>query len=153
MASNEHEEKQKFVKLWVKDPENPFAAALQLFPNNTPRALWVASNWPVDPEALDIKNDIENGDDLDSLLAGKVELARDVWLRMKAARYDEDYVKLAKLYAEIRGFIEKANPNQNNTQIIAQKVIQVTNFGSNDDWEKAAVSQQRELLNVSRSRN
>lgn len=160
--SNEDEEKQAFAMLSLQFPNEPFVAALKLFPTNTNRALWVATNWPKDhivkkhiAEILEEQGEFAG-------LAGKADLARDIWQRMQGFVTEsghviqpkaEDYVKLAKLYAEVRGFIEKPATNQTIITGVAQKVIESPVHASDEDWEKAAAIQQQELLNVSRTKH
>lgn len=146
-------EKTSFAEQWLKNPSDPFKAALLVFPTNTPKALWTATNWPLDAEVLKLKRDLEDEFGEASFLPSKNELARDIWEKAKSTGDPYAYERLAKLYADVRGFIEKPNVAQTNIQMIAPKVIQVVNHGSDADWEKAAQKQQSELLSVSRSRN
>lgn len=156
----EIEEKAAYAALLLKDPD-PFRAALTLFPDNTNRALWVANHWPKDEEVKTLISKVkENNDEMD-FLPGKADLARDIWDRMKGKRPDgstippdsESYTKLAKLYAEVRGFIEKPAAPIVNNNVIVPRAIEVPTHGTTEEWELAAEKQQRELLNVSRSRH
>lgn len=158
---NESEEKAAFAALLLKTPTEPFKAALALFPDNTSRALWVANHWVNDPEVLAAqkRNKEEFGEFAG--LADKVDLARDIWQRMQGTTTPDgrqiipspdDYAKLAKLYAEVRGFIEKPQTGPA-VQVVFPRAIEVPTHGSNEDWEAAAAKQQRELLDVSRSRH
>lgn len=160
--SNEDEEKQAFAMLSLQFPNEPFKAALQLFPTNTNRALWVATNWPKDEIVKKYISDIVEDQGEFAGLAGKGELARDIWQRMQGYITEngvavvpcaEDYVKLAKLYAEVRGFIEKPSANQTIITGVVPKVIESRVYASDEDWEKAAAMQQQELLNVSRTKH
>ena len=159
-TQNEDKEKAAYAAFLLKE-RDPFKAALQLFPNNTNRALWVANHWPNDETVLAAKAELLQEQGEDSFLPGKSELARDIWQRMQGTTLPngvvipptpEEYAKLAKLYADVRGFIEKPQNNQNVTVFIP-KAIEVPTHGSDEDWEAAAERQQRELLNVSRSRH
>lgn len=157
---DESKEKAAYASLLLKE-RDPFKAALSLFPNNTNRALWVANHWPNDPEVIEAKTALmQEGGDM-GFLPDKAELARDIWNRMQGAvtadgrtipPTADDYAKLAKLYADVRGFIEKPQNNQNVT-VVVPKAIEVPTHGTNDEWELAAAKQQQELLNVSRSRH
>lgn len=128
----------------------PFEAALMLIPDNHGMAAWVAVNWANDPEVL-AERDRVRKEIGESLLPGKTELCEHVWGMVTKGMF-EDRLKAAKLYAELRGYIEKAAPAVvNNT--FSPKVIQVTNHGTNDQWEDAAEKQQRELLSVASTRH
>ena len=156
----ETEEKAAYAALLLKDPD-PFRSALALFPNNTNRALWVANHWPQDAEVVGLLAKIRENNDEMSFLPGKPDLARDIWDRMQGKRPDgsivppttEDYAKLAKLYAEVRGFIEKPAAAVVNNNVVVPRAIEVPTHGTDEDWEAAAEKQQQELLNVSRSRH
>lgn len=158
-TTNEAEEKAAFAAMLLRESD-PFKVALELYPDNTNRALRVANEWPKDPEVLEIQRKLMGDSDNLSFLPSKAELARDIWERMKGTPVNgvnipttaEEYTKLAKLYAEVRGFIEKPQNNQNVT-VVVPKVIEMPTHGTDEDWEAAAAKQQRELLDVSRSRH
>lgn len=159
---DEDEEKRAFAMLCIQFPNEPFKAALQLFPSNTNRALRVATEWPKDSLVKETISQIYEQCGEFAGLAGKADLARDVWQRMQGIVLDdgtvirpnsEDYVKLAKLYADIRGFIEKPSTSVTVNNAIAGNVIEVPVYDNDEDWEKDVQQQQQELLNVSRTRH
>lgn len=157
---NESEEKAAYAALLLKE-RDPFKAVLQLFPDNTNRALWVANHWPIDAEVKAEQERLMGEDDGSSFLPSKAELARDIWQRMQGTTLangvtipptPEEYAKLAKLYADVRGFIEKPQTNVNVTTNV-QRVVEVPVFQSESEWENAAARQQRELLENARTRH
>lgn len=152
--SDEIEVKKHFAKMLLKSPGDPFAVALQLFPEDTKKALKVAVQWPADPIVLDFKEELtQDGEELD-FLPTKADLARCIWDTMQRERITaDDFAKLGKLYAEVRGFIEKPQTNVQINNNMDHKVIVVKDLGTNDDWEKKAASQQQKLLNVSTSKH
>lgn len=105
------EEKAAFAELMLKHNNDAFAAALELHPENINRALKIAHEYPKDDEVLTIVTRFKvEGKDLE-FLPGKGELAKSIWERMNAKRTTaDDFAKLAKLYAEVRGYIDK-NPS------------------------------------------
>uniref|UniRef100_A0AAU7YTF4 Terminase small subunit n=1 Tax=Stenotrophomonas phage vB_SmaS_QH3 TaxID=3229738 RepID=A0AAU7YTF4_9CAUD len=156
---NESEEKAAYAALLLKE-RDPFKAALQLFPDNTNRALWVANHWPNDDEVKAEQTRLSN-EEGDSFLLSKREFLQDIEQRMRGTVYPngavipptpEEYAKLAKLYADVRGFIEKPQTNVNVNNIM-QRVVEVPVFQSESEWEAAAAKQQRELLNNARTRH
>jgi len=156
---NESEEKAAYAALLLKE-RDPFKAALQLFPDNTNRALWVANHWPNDDEVKAEQTRLSN-EEGDSFLLSKREFLQDIEQRMRGTVYPngavipptpEEYAKLAKLYADVRGFIEKPQTNVNVTTNI-QRVVEVPVFQDESSWEAAAAKQQRELLNNARTRH
>lgn len=156
----ESEEKAAYAALLLKE-RDPFKAALSLFPNNTNRALWVANHWPNDAEVkAEQKRLTDEGGDM-AFLPGKGDLARDIWQRMQGTALPngvtipptpEEYAKLAKLYADVRGFIEKPQTNVNVTTNV-NRVVEMPVFANENEWEAEAARQQRELLENARTRH
>lgn len=146
----ESEEKAAYAALLLKERDT-FKAALSLFPNNTNRALWVANHWPNDAEVkAEQKRLTDEGGDM-AFLPGKGDLARDIWQRMQGTT-PEEYAKLAKLYADVRGFIEKPQTNVNVTTNV-NRVVEMPVFANESEWEAEAARQQRELLENARTRH
>jgi len=150
---NNEECKTAFAVELLKNPADAFKAALQVFPDDTGLALRAAHTWPKDPFVLAEQERITSEEGEGAFLPGKAELCRKIWERLqKDYVVTEDFVKIAKLYAEVRGFIEKPNTNIV-TNVVTNKVMVVKDLGTNDEWEMKAERQQRELLNVSTSRH
>ena len=123
----EPEQKILFAKLFLK-MDDPFKAALQIFPDNTPKALEVSHMWPREPEVIAIKNGILDGIDEMELLPTKAEFCRDLIGKLKTVEFVDDYTKLATLYANVRGFIEKPGTSvniQNNQMAVVPDTSQV----------------------------
>lgn len=155
MDEQEQKEKAAFAALLIRMPTEPFPAALQVIPNDTGRALKASFEWPHDEFVIaEMKRLKEQSADID-LLPNKAELCQKIWDKLNGTGYmtPEDFVKTAKLYAEVRGFIEKPSNAVTVQNNFVQKVIEVANHGSDDQWEAAAAKQQQELLNVARTRH
>lgn len=157
----EQEEKAKFAELLLKPNSEPFKVALELFPENTSKALWIANNWPHDTEVVEIqaKLKLELGEFAG--LYDKAELLRAIQRRMEGLQTEsgriippsaDDFAKLAKLYAEMMAFIEKPQTGPA-VQVIIPRAIEVPVYNSMEEWEADAQTQQRDLQNVSRSRH
>lgn len=153
--------KKLFAESLIRNPKDPFKAALEVFPDNTHKALWAANYWVNDAEVISFKNKILETTDEFSFLPSKADLANDIWQRMQGAGFiqgktvpvsADEYAKLAKLYAEVRGFIDKPQTTIN-TNVVIPKAIEVPVHENLEEWEKAAVTQQTDLLNVSRSKH
>lgn len=142
---NEEKYKRQFAALLVK-LEDPFKAAFKIFPNDTKAAIKAANEWPKDRIVIDqqIESDVKIGDET---LPTKSDLKLQLWERMKNAT-DDDYTKMAKVYAEVCGFIEKQG-TQVNVQNVTNKVMQVSVFESDKDWELKTAAQQERLLSES----
>ncbi len=143
--------KAEYAKLLLKITD-PFKAALQLFPDNTSRALRVANEWPTDPEVVAAQAAFLDEDGELSFLPTKADLARNIWDRMQNERIcPDDYAKLGKLYADVRGFIEKPQSNVNvNNNVTNNRVMVVRENGTDEDWAAKLRKQQEKLTNASR---
>lgn len=145
--------KKKFAEILIRTPD-PFQAALELFPDNTTWAAWIAKHWPKDSEVIAEKDALKKSGFGSEELPTKTDLSRALWDRMNQPFVStEDFTKAAKLYAEVNSFIEKTPPPSVTANIIIPKVIEIPNHGSDANWEALAETQQRDLLNVSRSKN
>lgn len=140
--------KKRFAELLLKTPGDPFPCANAIFPGNIQRAMHAAMNWPADPEVIALMNDMQGEEGEMSFLPTKADLGRLVWDMAKNTSLDvDDRIKAAKLYAEIRGFVEKAptgpivNVNQN-------RVMVIESHGSDDEWSAKLAHQQRTLKDV-----
>lgn len=148
---NEKEKKRAFAVALTKNPANAFLAALAVEPD-TGKALFISQAWVGDPEVLAYQAEVveEFGDDLD--LPNKTELLRKIIARADNCPLDEEAHKYYKLYADIRGYIEKPQNNVNNNIVSVNKVMIVKDHGTNEDWRKKAAEQQRALINASTKR-
>lgn len=146
----EQEEKQRYAELLMRTPDgDPFKAALTLFPQNVNRALWVANNWPTDPDVIAFNREVKDSKSELDYLPSKADLARSIWARMNRGEYgpeDEDFVKLAKLYGDVMGFIEKPN-NVTTVNVTQNRVMEVRDHGTAEQWEQKLLAQQERLIN------
>ena len=123
-----------------------FKAAIEVHPDNTPRALYLSQTVRDDPAFL-AELEAARGDASDEdLLPTKAELARELWNKLKnTPMFPDDYVKVAKLYADIRGFIEKPSEASKGGNVFVSGVMEVTNHGTDDEWEAKLKVQQSKL--------
>lgn len=141
--------KTQFAELSLREPD-PFKVALVVFPNDTGRALRVANEWPNDPEVKTLRQAFVDSeeDGETAFLPTKAEAARLAWnIARDTERMTEDRLKALKLYADIRGFIEKPQVAVNNTVNNVQRVLVVKDYGTDDDWRTALRAQQKRLIN------
>lgn len=140
--------KAAFAAFIFDKPGEAYAAAKQLAddPDDVATVAEMATTWPRDPfvksEIARLKAEQQDEDSLPT----KSDLARRVWEMTAAsdATIDEK-IKAAKLYAEIRNFIEK--PVQGNGQVATiPSVMIVREHATDDDWEKAMAAQQDDLM-------
>ena len=148
---SEHELKKQFAKQLLRFPKEPFKAALLVFPTNTNRALKVANEWTLDPEVIDLKDQLIEELGEEAFLPSKAEFARKVWDKMDSCWDYGDFAKLSKVYAEIRGFVQKPltqiDIGANNT---TQNVMIVSDTGTDETWEQKLLKQQQALTDESK---
>lgn len=143
----EDAQKKAYAALLLNEPD-PYKAAFCLFPGNTNRAILVASQWPSDQVVIEEQTRLRTEVAANKpALPSKHDLAKVVWERMKGTPDDEAFVKLAKLYGEVNGFIEKPQPSQTNVNIQQNRVMTVRDFGTEENWETKMLDQQRKLQN------
>jgi len=128
IGENEDAKKTAFAIELLKSPADPFRAALTVFSTNTNKALRVANEWPGDAFVIaEVKRIKEEEGEL-SFLPSKADLARSLWERahrQERPPCDDDFTKMAKLYAEIMGYVVKEpkveinNKNTAGVQVIA----------------------------------
>lgn len=147
---NETEAKEKFARLLLKEPSDPFAIAIKVFPDDTKKALRIANEWPSDPEILAMQEKLTEEEGELAFLPTKGQLAREVWNMMHDKYTDAaTFAKLGKLYAEIRGFVEKPQTSvTTNVQQVANKVMVVRESVSDAEWERKLLDQQTRLSNA-----
>lgn len=147
----DREQKEEFVRFLLETPDDPFKAALRLFPDDTNKALRAAHEWPRDPDVIASMRARKEDSNEEDFLPSKAELARKVWAKMNSGTLDpEEFAKMARLYADIRGYIEKPTTNiNNNTQNLLQPVMVVKDIGDDDEWERKLAEQQGKLVEAS----
>lgn len=149
----EAEEKAAFAALLIKNPTDPFKVALELFPDNTNRALRIAHEWPTDPEVKAAIGALKaEGVSRHSKEEIRDELITELMNIVRGPSMPDDKVKAAKAIGELFGLIEKPQTNVNVTNNIP-RVVEYPVFANGDEWEQAAAQQQRELLNNARTRH
>lgn len=144
---SEREQKQQFALELLKDPTDPFKAALRVFGENTGMALLASNRWPDDPEVLAITQ--KAVDELGDMhfLPSKADLARLAWNTANNERIDTDNrIKAMRLYGDIRGFIEKQGTVINNNVLTNNKVMVVKDHGGVEEWERGLLEQQQRLI-------
>lgn len=143
--------KDLYAAALLRTPDDPYGAAIKLFGDNPIKAIEVSQKWPFDFYVLTKQSELlaELGED--EFLPGKAALARRV-LDLGDNPQTDKKERLAayKLYAEIRGFVEKSGGVQINNNITNNRVMVMKDHGTNDDWEAKAKSQQAKLIEHAR---
>ena len=140
-------QKKQFAIELLKDPSKPFIAACAVFRDDTGTALKIAGRWPTDPDVLRFQAEAVDAVGDMHFLPTKAEAARLAFSMAsddKATR--DDRLRALRLYADIRGFIEKQSPIINNNILTNNKVMVVKDHGSVDAWEDRLMQQQSKLI-------
>jgi hypothetical protein len=155
--SPEYELKKLFALGTLQRPEGAFQVALEIFGTDTSRALRASSQWPSDPEVLELKDKLLADHGERAFMPSKEQLARKVMefaderLPSGVFRHDgKDRVAALRLYGDIMGFIEKPGIAIDNRQgPFVHNVLVVKDFGTDEAWENAALDNQERLTRES----
>ena len=149
----EQEEKRKFAEAMISANMNPLEAGQLVHPANFNRAAQIASMWHNDAEVKSLIAEIKKAEIAES---GVSEDEKYVEEKLKeiieTARFHDDKIKALDKLMDLKGLSKKPQTGPA-VQVVIPRAIEVPTHGTNEEWEAAAAQQQRELLNVSRSRH
>lgn len=138
-----------FALAWLREPNEPFKAACEVFGTDTKSALYASTFWIRDPEVIAEKERLIAAQDEgeESFLPSKAEALRDLYEYTKSGEH-KDRIAAFKLYAEVRGWMPKGGTNVNIDQSTrtTNQVMLVQDMGNDSDWEKGIAEQQRRLI-------
>lgn len=140
--------KEQFAALLLKEPSEPFKVALIIYPDDTNKALKVANTWPNDPVVKTFQQSLVESEGEMSFLPSE---AADIQETRKFAltlleRGDPSFVQMWRTYMESRGRIGKAQQIAINTNTsITHNVMLVKDYGTDENWESNARTQQAKL--------
>jgi hypothetical protein len=149
----ESELKKKFAERCLFNPNNKFAAALECTKGNPQQAMRMLEHWLYDDEVKQYEADLiaERGEE--AFLPSKSSMVHRLMNRIdNPGCTDDDFCKLMKLAADMRGFIEKPGVTVNNN-ITTNKVMNIPVFIGNNglpasmnEWEQQLIAQQQTLV-------
>lgn len=147
--------KTAFAAALLKDPNNPFRAAMTLLdesdPGSTADAALMANFWPKDPVVVAEMNRLQSKEGELSFLPTKADLARKIWTMLDTPMEPADAAKLMKLYGEVMGHIEKPGTNVNVDARNLSRTVMLVKSHSKEDWESKARQQQKGLTDDGKS--
>lgn len=110
----EYDLKKEFAHYLLENPNEPFVAALMVFPEDNALALRMANEWPIDKEVIAIKKELilEKGEL--AFLPGKAKHAKQVWDKMEKCYDNTEYARLSKEYRELMGWVNNQEKNPGN---------------------------------------
>lgn len=155
LAFGEDEEimKREFARLWARFPLQPLSTlALRVLSgdpsDNIARAYAAAEIWQRDLDVLEnVRIFKQNGgvDAEDISLPTKEQIGKEIVALARDCTDPEEKLKGYKLYAELMGMVTKPE-TQVNVQVNNNKVMKVSDYGTDDDWEREAAAQQARLI-------
>lgn len=146
----EQEIKAAFAAALLKDPSNPFKAAMSVIgdedPGNVSDAAYMANHWVKDPVVVNEMQRLQSKEGELAFLPTKADLARKIWDLSNKPIDPSESAKLLKLYGEVMGFIEKPGTNVNvDARNLSRNVMVVRSHASAESWEEKARNQQKGL--------
>lgn len=143
LAKVEAERKRLFAESLLKTPSDPFGIALKLFGSDTGGALRAAQEWPGDTDVIAHQKAMIEAEGEEAFLPSKSEALRLAWdMANNKIPASQESLNALKLYADMRSFIPKAAPP---IAVQQNSVMVVRDHGSYEDWQAAALVQQRRI--------
>lgn len=137
--------KQEFAANLLRYRDDPAKAAFATTPD-AGLALQIARDWPQDGFVQAQMDKLLSSTDATTFLPTKESQARDIYaIAVDVHNPIEDRLKAHRLYAEVRGFIEKPSQGGGNVNILTQGVMIVSDKGTDQEWEAKAKAHQRTL--------
>ena len=151
-------QKKTFAIEWLKaktdDPTALFRIACDIEPVDVGRALAIAKNWPTDAEVLAFRQKFLDEKGEEGLLPTKSDAAMLAWEMANDTGIEaKDRLKALELYGSMLGFVSKpvASVSNNQTNVI-NRVMIVKDTGTNEQWERKVIEQQRSLKELASAR-
>lgn len=150
-GEDEAQLRERFARIRAQFPTlNDFEVASECFkglPDAPARAGAAALAWGRDADILSRVQELRRVGFVDDVEADQATVKQEI---LAFARNDQvdDKVRLDayKLYADVAGMIQKGGTNVN--VAIVNRVMKVTDHGSDEAWEARVEAQQRGLMNV-----
>lgn len=147
--------KWKYAEELLRNPDNPFAAAMIVTHNNRQAAMLMLDQWTYAGDVAQMKEHLltENGEE--HYLPSEAQMVGEVIARARKCHDDSDYVKLMALAFDVRGMNSKAKAgpsvvvnNQTNNRIMQIPVMlgPAGTIASDDEWERGLMEQQQRLV-------
>ena len=149
----EQEEKRKFAEAMISANMNPLEAGQLVYPANFNRAAQIASMWHNDAEVKSLIAEIKKAEIAETGISEDEKYVEEKLKEIiETARFHDDKIKALDKLMDLKGLSKKPQSGPA-VQVVIPRAIEVPTHGTNEEWEAAAAQQQRELLNVSRSRH
>ncbi len=152
----ESEEKAAFAQAMISANMNPLEAGQLVHPANFNRAAQIASMWHNDAEVKALIIEIKKAEIAETGISEDEkyveEQLKDIIENTRGLNAAETKIKALDKLMDLKGLSKKPQTGPA-VQVVIPRAIEIPTHGTNEEWEAAAAQQQRELLNVSRSRH
>lgn len=149
----ESEEKAAFAQAMISANMSPLEAGQLVHPANFNRAAQIASMWHNDAEVKATIAEIKKAEHAETGISEDEKYVEEKLKKIiEDCPHADDRIKALDKLMELKGLSKKPQ-NGPAVQVVIPRAIEVPTHGTNEEWEAAAAAQQRELLNVSRSRH
>ena len=113
-------------------------------------SLFIAERWPTDLAVMRYKQELiaEHGEAF--FLPSKYDVAHMLMQSAERSITQDGRLKALKLYAELMDMLQKPGVVIDNSTNTTNKVMVVERYGNNEEWEQAAIEQQRKLITNAR---
>lgn len=141
--------KRIFAAALLRTPLDPMTAALATDPRRH-YATVICNTWQYDADVQEHMREIEATAGAAARIPTRDDVASRLYTEATSIRDKDTALKYYELLAKIMGYIEKpATQNVNVNNIMDnRKVVMLPATTSLDDWEAAAIQQQREITGV-----
>ena len=136
--------KEEFAEHFLRSPDNAFAVACIVYPNDTGKALRIATEWPNDPQIKTLMQSLQDAAEEFAYHPTKEQFARTLLNNAElllssdpqtAHKYHDSYRKMRWPDAAV-----SISDNR-----VVNNVLVVKDHGTPDQWEEKLVRQQRRL--------
>lgn len=141
--------KKRFAAAWLRNPDNAFAAAREIEPDEPGRQYWISNNWVTDPEVIAERDRMFAQGGALSRVPTREDLALEVYNHK--CKDDSTQLQYYKFFADLMGYIKKDENGGNTTNINllnapGARIMPVPIAASDEEWERCATSHAQMLL-------
>lgn len=133
--------KRLYAAAMLRNPDNVYEAALELFEGNTAQAFRAVNLWTFDPDVIRYKRELKDEMGEEAFLPTKGEFCKLLWSRMQYSD-DDNFHKIADVYAKTRGFYPEKNGANVEEMNVVNKVMVIRDHGSDTSWSQGMLNQQ-----------
>lgn len=131
--------KKLFAAAWLRMPDNAFAAARGVDPENPGKQYYISVNWINDPFVIAEKEKLVAHFGPVARVPSKEELALEIYKR--ECKDDSMRLQYLKFFAQLMGYTEDTdgtNPKININNMVGVRIMPVPVAASDEEWEKRA---------------